>query len=288
MSGIRVNALGHRLQGGAPASQVFGAMGYYRRGEVKLLGLRAYDGFELHQGEPRWERFLRGLKLTLDGSPRQFVCDGDSDITRAINRLWLPGEPDSPALVSCHYHLLVPILTDLRQSRIEAADPLYVAAKHAMDDVAHWDVFEAIAHERRRELTDHTRTDRIRYQMTHFEVGDNTAIEQFFAVLKGQFRNRRRTNRLLELMLLEQRRQAKRAEYMRIVRETLLANGGRGKPSHRIDCARAATPPWADEGRAGTSCRHARRARRTIRTSPSRRGSARLRRSRRAVRRARP
>jgi len=71
----------------------------------------------------------------------------------------------------------VPILTDLRQSRIEAADPLYVAAKHAMDDVAHWDVFEAIAHERRRELTDHTRTDRIRYQMTHFEVGDNTAID---------------------------------------------------------------------------------------------------------------
>ena len=88
----------------------------------------------------------------------------------------------------------------LRHTQIEADDPLYQAAAQAFKSREHWDAFEQIAQERRREI----KTVR-KWLRNH---GDRAAY---------------------------QRGAARRIEYARVIREQLLANGGRAGRRRQID-----------------------------------------------------
>jgi len=254
VSGTNLNALGHPTRGGSNAFNIFAAMGYvpFRYGEVKLVGLQAFPGYEFNQGRPFWVEFLRSLNTQLTGAPHQIVCDGDQDIRLAINEVWLPGAPGSPEIFICHHHLRERLLGRLRLARIAADDPLYEAAEHAFESPARWDAFERLAQARRpaiRELTTWLRSQGNRaadqiaaaHRSGHV-ITDTTAVEQYLAELRGKlalrratFRNRERLNRLLMLMLLRQRHDARIRVYARIIREQLLANGGWAGARGQID-----------------------------------------------------
>jgi len=251
VSGQRTNAFGHPIQGGSPAFQIFGAMGYvpFHYGEVKLVGLQGFPGFAFRQGRPYWVEFLRSLDAQLAGAPRQFVCDGDPDIEAAIREVWPRGAEHAPEVFICHHHLREGLLERLRHAQIAADDPLYQAAERAFDNSECWDGFERLAQARRREISEVTTwlrrngnraADQIAHRTGH--VTDTTAIEQYFSVLRGQlasrrgtFGNRERLNRLLMLMMLRQRRSARLTDYAHIIREQLLANDGRAGARRQID-----------------------------------------------------
>lgn len=169
-----------------------------------------------------------------------------------INEVWLPGAPGSPEIFICHHHLRERLLGRLRLARIAADDPLYEAAEHAFENPARWDAFERLAQERRpaiRELTTWLRSqgNRAADQIAAADrsghvVTDTTAVEQYLAELRGKlalrratFRNRERLNRLLMLMLLRQRHDARIRVYSHIIREQLLASGGWAGARGQID-----------------------------------------------------
>jgi hypothetical protein len=85
---------------------------------------------------------------------------------------------------------------------------------------------------------------RANYQITHRagHVVDSTAIEQYFSVLRSQFAGRRGgfgnrecLNRLLMLMMLQQRRSARITDYAHMIREQPLASGVHAGARRQID-----------------------------------------------------
>jgi len=249
VSGRRLNALGHPQQGGSPAFHVFGAMGYFRFRETKLVGLQAFPGFGMRGGRPYWVEFLRSLNEQLDGTPAQIVCDGDYELRAAINDVWLPGEPGSPEVFICHHHLRDSLTEKLRGAPVAADDPLYVAASEAFKTSDNWRAFEELAATRRpriRTLTNWLRRngDQVTYQFAHSygRVTNTGPLESYFSELRhklddrrGGLSNRERLNRMLMLMMLHQRGVHSAADYAKIIREYLTDNNGRAGRRRQID-----------------------------------------------------
>lgn len=249
VSGHALNQLGHPLQGGSPAFHVFGAMGYYRAHETKLVGLQAFPGFGFQQGRPYWVEFLRSLNEQFEGAPEQIVCDGDRNLIAAINEVWLPGDPASPEIFICHHHLRDSLTDKLRGAQIAAADPLYVAALEAFTSPAHWRAFEELVDARRpriRTVVNWVRRngDRVAYQVAHSRgrVTNTGPLETYFSELRhklddrrGGLSNRERLNRMLMLMMLNQRGVHSAADWAKIIREYLSDNSGRAGRRRQID-----------------------------------------------------
>ena len=249
--GGRTNEEGRLMQGGTPVFHVFGAMGYEDyEAPVKLVGLQSFPGFGLRQGRPCWVEFLRGLKHELAGTPRQFVCDADPDIEAAIREVWPPDQPGAPEVFLCHHHLHERVkATVARQFPI--GDPLRDAAQAAFDNSGAWRTFVAMVEEIRperrasaiRNWLRHNQA-RVAYQLAH-RVGhltDTAAIEDYLQLVRRQIgfrraslRNRRRLDRLLMLMMLQQRAPASRSAYSHVIREQLLARGGKAPPQRSLD-----------------------------------------------------
>ena len=104
------------------------------------------------------------------------------------------------------------------------------AALTIFESHQHWDAFERLAQAQRLVIIEVSRwlarnAVRANYQIAHRagHVVDSTAIEQYFSVLRGQlagrrgaFGNRERLNRLLMLMMLQQRSAARIRHLRRI------------------------------------------------------------------------
>ena len=188
----------------------------------------------------------RALKHELTGTPRQFVCDADPNIEAAIREVWPPDQPGAPEVFLCHHHLHGRLLLAVGR-QFPAEHPIHVAARSAFTNTGTWERFTQMVdefqpHRRANHVRNWLRHNRARvgYQLAHRagHVTDTTAIEQYLSILRAQIglrraclRNRERLDRMLMLMMLQQRQPASRAAYSHVIREHL---GGReGKPPHQ-------------------------------------------------------
>jgi hypothetical protein len=111
-----------------------------------LIALRAQPGFEFRQGVPYWANFLEELRTAFGGGmPEQIVVDPDEDTWKAIELIWPPARGASPIVYVCHWHLRNRLLEILRQTGLDATDPLYEAARQAFDWKQRWDDFALLA-----------------------------------------------------------------------------------------------------------------------------------------------
>ena len=249
ISGHALNQLGHPRQGGSPAFHVFGAMGYYRFRETKLLGLEAFPGFGFNQGRPSWVEFLRSLNEQLEGAPRQIVCDSDRNLLAAIDEVWPSSAPGSPTVFICHHHLRDSLTEKLRDAQLAADDPLYVAALNAFKSPADLNAFELLAQAQRppiRTVTSWLRRngETAAYQVAHAHghVTNTGPLETYFSELRHQLDDRRggltnrpRLNQMLMLMMLNQRQVPRPTDYAKIIRDYLADNAGRAGRRRQID-----------------------------------------------------
>jgi hypothetical protein len=253
-----------RRLGGLPAFTIFAAMGQEKAGfgvtdaeaGRRLLALRAHPGVAIGQQLPDWLDFLAGLKEQLAGVPRQFVVDMDPFLMRALRTIWpnaehaVPGTPPAgPVVWWCHWHVRQAIDHQLERAGFVRGSPLRVELERALDNRANWQAFTqdvASLHAKvYRKLRNYLARlePKLSWQIEHRHtyLATSGALESFLRDLRhslgdrrGTFTNRERTNRMLELVLLEANGKASIACYSKLIRDELTLNGGFAMPRRQI------------------------------------------------------
>jgi hypothetical protein len=233
--------------------------------ERQLLALRAYPGRPTAQQRGDWIDFLTELKDGLSGEPPvQFVVDLDPMIARAIKTVWPDAEsgvpsadPIGPVVWWCHWHVANLLREHLAGAGFLPDTPLYKQVDRALADIAHWEAFTldiaALRGPRLRTLRNYVRriSPKLAWQVAHRYryVLASGALESYLADVRsaladrrGQFRNRERLNRLLELMVLEGNGKASVPKYSSLIRAELELNGGFGMPRRQsLDPAKSSS-----------------------------------------------
>ncbi len=232
----------HTAGGSKIAFRVFGALRYGSRNEHPLLRLEAFAD----KKPANWAKFLGELS----GRPQAIVCDNESGMLKGIEKAW-PHSPDEPTpmIWLSHWHLHQALARLLhRYGRLSGA--LKDALDRAFQNRQNWDDFVALG--QRSNFTQFERWldkpahcwwagqvsmgERVAWQLSHQRGLPSTttsALEQHFREIKKHitprkfaFRNRERTNRLLQLMQLHLNGQANEGRYAQQIRRVLETNGG--------------------------------------------------------------
>lgn len=231
--------LGFPLPGGQPAFSIFAARGY-GDGGGELVLLRAFPGLYPGQTQRQWEEFLRSLP----GSPIGAVCDPEAEIERAISAVWRssPG----PRVFICHWHLRKRLRELLREGGVLPSDPVYEATEDALDGAANWAAFlQLVQPLRLRRVQGWLRKwrPRIDWQLTNARGFKTTVgglekqldeVRRRLEDRRGTLLNRERLNRMLLLIQLDLSGLADEARYAEIIRQHLLAHGGRSQQRRMI------------------------------------------------------
>ena len=233
-----VDASGRPLPEDVPAYYILGA---HEPGPVEssgLVALQAFPGVYPGPVQALWEEFLRSL----DGAPTHVVCDPDTDLLAAIQRVWTP----APVTLLCHTHLRMQLREVLRDEGIPAGEPLSNAGERSLDRLEAWHEFVEFHRPRRlrkleRWISRHEAA--ISRQLQHAKTPEtNTdALAEKLELLgehlsgrRANLRNRERTNRLLMLVQLELNGRADETRYASIIEEELMTHGGRAQRRRAI------------------------------------------------------
>ncbi|MBD0328562.1 MAG: transposase [Thermoleophilia bacterium] len=255
------------------AFTIYAALGQEPDGSKRLLALEAFPGIATSQGLSHWQSFLSSLQGRLSGDPLSIVSDRETPLLKALSQIWpsaktgdllqaiSSGNPQAsrgggqaapgPILWYCHHHLKGSIRNLLTKAGIQLPDPLLADLEQAFSTSADWTAYKAQMRARRpykrfRKATGWlSRQERIidwQVQNQRFYPASVGALEAYLARLRshfddrrGRLLNRERTNRLLLLMLMEENGEADERAYAKAIRQELLQNGGRARPSRQIE-----------------------------------------------------
>jgi hypothetical protein len=233
-----------RRIGGDPSFTILAAYGY-ERGSQGVWRLEAHPaasgGYATSQvGVEAWVQFLCGLP----GCPERIVCDREKTLLAAIEQVW----PQADVWI-CEWHLTKRPARLLHEYGLDEEHPLVHALGRALHSERDWQRFKELARAfRRRELDSWLRHNQglIEWQLARKALArpgqphSIGALEERLRVIEQRLQwraarmtNRERLNRLLLLFALDLNGNAKRSVWTRLIRDWLLANGGRPNAKRR-------------------------------------------------------
>jgi len=190
-----------------------------------------------------WVEFLRSLP----GRPVSVIADEDKGIRGALSIVWGP-EAFEGMLHHCEYHLGANAIAAMRRDKLKQSDEIWQLFVPALSSRAAWDAFEAAVRASPRKQLINLWVSRqatmLRKQTTLREgrppVYANGAVEQALSRIRDivrprqfAYRNRTRTNRMLELVRLSLALADDTAEYAAAIRGYLDRHDGRMPRTYR-------------------------------------------------------
>jgi len=231
---LKLRRNGKRISGGRSGWVIFCAAGHDGATTTRLVSLRAGS----KPSQPEWAAFLRSMP----GVPDVVVGDGETASRRAVEAVWGTPATGGPVWVSSSWHLRKTLRNLLRRKHgRDDGDPVVDALEWAFRDEDHWLAFLTLAHEsglRDLRIWLLRREDELLAQMTHVQANPGwsrasgaleSQIRPVQAALeprRGGFRNKERTQRLLDLMLAYRLGLADELAYAHAIREASSANHG--------------------------------------------------------------
>lgn len=222
--------------------RVFAALGFYENGKRRLLRLEAHAD----KTPGRWVQFLTAIP----GRPRGIICDNESGMLKGIAQAWPHSNTDpAPIVWLSSWHVGNALLKLLRRYK-RLSPPLSDALQIASTSKANWEAFDDLARQSNfPQLVkwldnpapssgwagDLSMSERIAWQLERQSGLPKTtrALEDYLDKLKAfinrrkfAFRNRERTNRMLQLMQLHLNDQANLRTYSTLIRRQLTKAGG--------------------------------------------------------------
>jgi hypothetical protein len=219
---------------------ILGAYGYDADGKNgRILKLDANPS----GGAEGWTELLGSLP----GRPESIVADQDEGIRKAVRATWGPGS-DAELIHNCEHHLRKNAARALGADKLPADSPIRQVFRTALTSREGWDRFETLVMEQPGLLNSRNwvawSAPRLREQTLRRPerppVYANGAVEaalgQVRQILEPRmysYRNRPRTNRMLELIRLAQLRADDTTIYAAAIRAHLDAQNGALQRSYR-------------------------------------------------------
>lgn len=188
-------------------------------------------------GTEGWTEFLRSKS----GQPVSIVADQDEAIRRGVANTW--GADAAGELIHhCEHHLRQNAIAAMNRDRLVSRDPIPQLFKDALRTEAGWDAFEAAVLDQPKLLNIRKWVlrwgPRLRVQASRRgdrpPVYANGAVEAALAQVRNlmeprlySYKNRARTNRMLELVRLSMLRADDSVTYTAAIRAQLVSNHGR-------------------------------------------------------------
>jgi hypothetical protein len=229
------------------AFRIFAALGFWPNGRRRLLRLEAFAD----KTPANWAQFLTAI----GGRPCGIICDNESGMLKGIEQVWPHTATDpAPIVWLSHWHVGNALLKLLRRYK-RLTPPLSDVLQDAFMGTTEWQAFDTFARQSHfPELVkwldnpaplswwagDLTMSERILWQLERRRgiPSTTTALEQHLLVIKEKlnkrkfvFRNRERTNRMLQLMQLHLNDQANERTYSALIRRQLAK--AQGHPAAR-------------------------------------------------------
>lgn len=242
---------------GKAAFFVFTAAGHSLGAGSQMMAMRCSP----RKDTASWLRFLQQFTFT----PKRVVCDQETALVNAVRARW-PGM----GITISPWHLQRQAFERLRRAKRHAPDDLlFKSLKVAFWTKMYWDAVAVLA--RRSKIKELIAWVNLReplvlqqFQTKVWPVSTG-ALERQARIVKNMlfdrrdaFRNRRRTDLLLDLITLKLLGRDDESVYSRIIREVVHASHGRGGPGAR-SATRPAAPRYGREKLSGR--RRARRRR---------------------------
>jgi hypothetical protein len=219
---------------------IFAAYGYDENGKNgRLVKVEASPSGDT----AAWAEFL----VSLPGRPVSIVADEDKAIRGGINAVW-GAEAFEGMVHQCEYHLGANAMAAMRSDKLKQSDEIWRLFMPALSSRTDWDVFEAAvcAQPALRFINMWvSRQAEMLQRQTSLREGRppvyaNGAVEQSLSRIREivqprqyAYRNRARTNRMLELVRLSMVRADDAAEYATAIREYLDRHNGRMPRTYR-------------------------------------------------------
>jgi hypothetical protein len=228
-------------RGGKPAFTILAARGRREPWDSsEMWGLWANH----QEWTQHWMRFLRSRP----GRPKWLVTDFSAKILGAVGKVW---GPNPPVIWLCEDHVKKNLEDVLKKASVPAAHPLRQNHGWAFRKPTAWDVYRQDMRaygnhklvkwlDKQVPLTGRTREEQLTWQAANRDKvmrarlpvttgGLERELGLLRARFKGRqhaFRNQERTNRMLQLVLLDRNDIGIASHYRRILREHLDANHG--------------------------------------------------------------